>query len=59
MRPGGTPSRSSRITRHTSTVVLPEPAFAETHAELPGSEACACGVSCAEAFALIRPPTIP
>ena len=33
---GGTPSSSSRITRCTSTWVLPEPALAETNAEAAG-----------------------
>ena len=36
---GGTPSSNSRITRCTSTWVLPEPAFAETNAEAAGSDA--------------------
>ena len=39
---GGTPSSSSRITRCTSTWVLPEPALAETKAEAAGSDARAC-----------------
>jgi hypothetical protein len=39
---GGTPESSSRITRDTSTCVLPEPALAETKADALGSEARAC-----------------
>ena len=39
---GGTPSSSSRITRCTSTWVLPEPALAETKADAAGSDARAC-----------------
>ena len=39
IRPGGTPASSSRSTRWARTCVLPEPAFAETQAEVPGSEA--------------------
>ena len=39
---GGTSLSNSRITRCTSTWVLPEPALAETNAEAPGSEARAC-----------------
>src|ERR1700685_4745970 len=39
---GGTPVSSSRITRCTSTWVLPEPAFAETNDDEPGFEALAC-----------------
>ena len=39
---GGTPSSSSRITRCTSTWVLPEPALADTNADAAGSDARAC-----------------
>ena len=39
---GGTPLSKSRITRCTSTCVLPEPALAETNAEDAGSDARAC-----------------
>jgi hypothetical protein len=36
---GSAPARRSRITRCVSTCVLPEPAFATTQAEAPGSDA--------------------
>ena len=36
---GSVPASSSRITRCASTCVLPEPAFAATHADTAGSEA--------------------
>ncbi len=39
---GGTLPSNSRITRCTSTWVLPEPALADTKADEPGSEARAC-----------------
>src|SRR6266702_1081861 len=39
---GGTPLSNSRITRCTSTCVLPDPALAETNAEDLGSDARAC-----------------
>ena len=39
---GGTSASSRRITRCTSTCVLPEPAFADTKVEAAGSDARAC-----------------
>ena len=39
----GVPASNSRMTRWASTWVLPEPALADTQAELPGSEARAWG----------------
>ncbi len=39
---GGTPDSSRRITRCTSTWVLPEPALADTKADAVGSDARAC-----------------
>ena len=67
---GGTPSSSSRITRCTSTWVLPDPALAETNADEAGSDARACVARTASGILprgeLIRcprrgrrPPTIP
>ena len=66
---GGTPSSNSRITRCTSTNVLPEPALAETNAEAAGSDARACvartvsgmgrGAFTIPPIPIRRPPTIP
>ena len=66
---GATPDSSSRITRCTSTWVLPEPAFAETNAEEAGFDALAClsrtaGGMVRAAFTIREapdrpPPTIP
>ena len=42
MREGGAPASSRRSTRCTSTWVLPEPALADTQAELSGFEARCC-----------------
>ena len=42
---GGTPDNSSRITRCTSTCVLPEPALADTKADAVGSRRAASDVS--------------
>src|SRR3984957_9952506 len=39
---GGTPDSSKRVTRCTSTWVLPEPAFAETNDDETGFDALAC-----------------
>ena len=39
MRDGATPASSSRSTRWASTCVLPDPALADTQAEVPGWEA--------------------
>ena len=64
MRAGGVPAIIKRIARRTSTVVLPEPALAETQAETAGLEAfsCACRVFSGSALMcprLRRSRTIP
>jgi hypothetical protein len=66
---GGTSLSSSRITRCTSTCVLPDPALAETNEDAAGSDARACvsrtlGGMMRTAFTIPRspvrrPPTIP
>jgi hypothetical protein len=47
IREGSTPASNRRMTLRVSTKVLPDPAFAETHADVAGSvaSAWACNVS--------------